>query len=345
MQDGPRAAPAARPAPSPAEGTEPLAVKLRKARPALQAAPDHETYRASPYHPSEVIERIHSLGQARAWNELCQELSSLPDEDLELFEDEIQRPEHARAMPCARTLSWRVDAYWRAAKIRFAATHPSPKLERLDTLEMPVDVARHDVITGSHLPDGTVALTFDDGPNPTRTPAVLTILAAAGVRATFFEIGRNAANYPEVSKQVSAAGHHVGSHTFSHPHLPSVTEAHAESEINAGAASVALAVGSPLDRLAFFRFPYGAKTPTEQSFVAREGRTTFFWNMDSEDWRLRDPHALFRKILAELDREHHGIILFHDIHEQTVIVLPSVLAELAARHVKVVFFTPRFPPG
>jgi peptidoglycan/xylan/chitin deacetylase (PgdA/CDA1 family) len=91
-------------------------------------------------------------------------------------------------------------------------------------------------------------------------------------------------------------------------------------------------------QLPFFRFPYGAKTAPEQTFVQRHGNTTVFWNMDSQDWKIRDPHRLFLNVLAELDRAQHGIILFHDIHEQTVIVLPHVLAELRARHMKTVVF-------
>jgi peptidoglycan/xylan/chitin deacetylase (PgdA/CDA1 family) len=139
----------------------------------------------------------------------------------------------------------------------------------------------------------------------------------------------------------------VGSHTFSHADLPKVPEAHAETEIETGEASVALALGRPPDGLPFFRFPYGAKTPAELAFVERRGNSTFFWNMDSEDWRTRDPHKLFLNVLAQIDRARRGIILFHDVHEQTVIVLPHVLAELAARHVKTVVFVaagkPRLP--
>ena len=66
--------------------------------------------------------------------------------------------------------------------------------------------------------------------------------------------------------------------------------------------------------------------------------------MDSEDWRTRDPHKLFLNVLAQIDREGRGIILFHDIHEQTLIVLPHVLAELAARHMKTVVFVPTGTP-
>jgi peptidoglycan/xylan/chitin deacetylase (PgdA/CDA1 family) len=94
----------------------------------------------------------------------------------------------------------------------------------------------------------------------------------------------------------------------------------------------------------FFRFPYGAKSTAELAFVTRRGNSTFFWNMDSDDWHTRDPHKLFLNVLAQIDRTGRGIIIFHDIHEQTVIVLPHVLAELAARHYKTVVFVPTGTP-
>ena len=136
----------------------------------------------------------------------------------------------------------------------------------------------------------------------------------------------------------------MGSHTFTHADLPKVTEPHAETEIETGEAAVTLALGLPPGHLPFFRFPYGAKTPAELAFVTRRGNSTFFWNMDSEDWRTRDPHKLFLHVLDQIDRAGRGIILFHDIHEQTVIVLPHVLSELAARHVKTVVFVPTGTP-
>jgi peptidoglycan-N-acetylglucosamine deacetylase len=320
-----------------------LRTQVRRAKRELDTSKELRDYRASPYHPTAIVERIHTLESGAAWDELCGELALLPDDELELFEDEIRKPEHARHMRCASVLLARIDAHWKAAARQLGEAHPLPTAAgaKLESVAVPVDVSRpHELDTGD-LPEGEIALTFDDGPHATRTPRVLAILAAAGVKATFFEIGRNAAAHPELSRAVRAAGHSVGSHTFTHPDLPKVPEAHAEAEVESGEASVALALGlAPVD-LAFFRFPYGAKTPAEQAFVSRRGNSSFFWNMDSEDWRIRDPHRLFVNVLQQIDRVHgRGIILFHDIHEQTVIVLPHVLAELSARHLKTVVFVP-----
>ena len=318
--------------------------QVRRAKGELETRKDQREYRASPYHPTEIVERIHAMESDAAWGELCTELALLPDDELELFEDEVRKPEHARRMKCAPALLARIDAYWKAAARRLGEAHPLAPPAKLPSRVVEVDVSHEHVFSGAELGPRQIALTFDDGPHPTRTPRVLEILAAAGVKATFFEIGRNAAAHPEVSRQVAAAGHTVGSHTFTHADLPKVPEAHAETEIETGEAAVTLALGAQPGHLPFFRFPYGAKTPAELAFVERRGNSTFFWNMDSEDWRTRDPHKLFLNVLAQIDHAGHGIILFHDIHEQTAIVLPHVLAELAARHIETVVFVPTGTP-
>jgi peptidoglycan/xylan/chitin deacetylase (PgdA/CDA1 family) len=328
-----------------AKARESLRVQVRHAAPTLRAGKRLEDYHSSPYQPTQIVERIHALESATAWDELCAELAALPDDELELFEDEIRKPEHARRMRCAQALLARTDAYWRAAARQLAEAHPvTAAVTKLPSVVVPVDVSKDGVFTDGALPDGEIALTFDDGPHATRTLRVLKILQDWGVKATFFEIGRNASAHPEIARQVSGAGHTVGSHTFTHANLGKVPEAHAETEIESGDASVTLALGRQPGQVPFFRFPYGAKTPAAQTFAERQGKTTFFWNMDSRDWQVREPHKLFLNVLAQLDRHAHGIILFHDIHEQTVIVLPHLLQELSARHYKTVVFVPAATP-
>lgn len=91
----------------------------------------------------------------------------------------------------------------------------------------------------------------------------------------------------------------------------------------------------------FFRFPYGSRNKAIQSFVQGLKMASFYWNLDSSDWHYRNPTQLFANVLRELDREKGGIILFHDIQEQTVIVLPHVIEELRKRHFTTVVFVPR----
>jgi len=339
------AGPAAPPEANPAVPLGTLRQQVRRAKPELARHTNLPDYHESPFQPSEIVERIHALESAQAWGELCRELGALPDDELELFEDAIRRPEHARHMPCGNALLARIATYWKTSERKLSAAHPIGAAAPLPLRIVTVDTSKDQVFTDGHLAADEIALTFDDGPHQTRTPRVLQILAAAHVRAMFFEIGRNASAHPDVARGVLAAGHTVGSHTFSHPNMARIDERHAESEVESGDASVSLALGFRPGDLPFFRFPYGAKTPLEQGFVSKRGNTTMFWNMDSQDWKIRDPHRLFLNVLSELYRAKHGIILFHDIHEQTVIVLPHVLAELEARHMKAVVFVAAPPAG
>jgi len=318
--------------------------QVRRAARELANHPKREEYTASPYQPSLIVARIKALESQGAWDSLCAELTGLPDGELELFEDEIRYPEHARRMGCAQALLARIDAHWTAAKARLDEVHPAvgdqDPIPSLPSRAIPVDFAKDNIFTDGGLRPGQIVITFDDGPHPTRTPRILRILATAGIKANFFQIGRNAATHSAVARQVFDAGHPVGSHTFSHPNLAALAEPHAEIEIESGDSAVALALGKKPGELAFFRFPYGAKSPAEQKFVRDRGDTTFFWNMDSLDWRLRDPHKLFQNILAELDRAKGGILLMHDIQEQTVIVLPHLLRELKERGFETAHFVP-----
>ncbi|HAR43796.1 MAG TPA: hypothetical protein DCS07_14365 [Bdellovibrionales bacterium] len=67
---------------------------------------------------------------------------------------------------------------------------------------------------------------------------------------------------------------------------------------------------------------------------------SFYWTMDTRDWQIRDPEALYQNTLKELNREKGGIILFHDVHEQTVLILPRLLNELRARNFTTYVFVP-----
>ena len=110
------------------------------------------------------------------------------------------------------------------------------------------------------LTEKEVVLTFDDGPWPT-TPSVLKSLAEECTKATFFPVGKHSTYHPEILKQVYAAGHTVGSHTWSHAHLDSkkLTEAQVKEEIEKGFSAIKLALGAA--PAPFFRFPGLQHTP------------------------------------------------------------------------------------
>lgn len=309
----------------------------------------YEEWENSGYTPEDLFDNARQLESMGSWEALCTALEKLKGDDLALFEEEIRN--HHVTLQCADDLLSRLRDHWRAMRMDLAKERRGDQLQsltnafaptlahgQLPSIEKHVDAAAGEVLIDGDLKPGEVAITFDDGPHPIQTGKILKILKDAGVRATYFQMGQNSRNYPKLSQQVADEGHLLGSHTLTHPkNLTKMSLTAAESEILSGADAVAAASGV---RVPFFRFPYGARTKALQALVKEKQLATFFWNMDSLDWKIRDPKALLKNVLTELDREGKGILLFHDIHEQTTIVLPWLLEELKNRNFTSVVFVP-----
>lgn len=172
-----------------------------------------------------------------------------------------------------------------------------------------------------------VALTFDDGPHPRHTPALLDYLAALNVRATFYMIGRNVVRYPQLAARVAAEGHEIGNHTYNHPVLSNLSDASAMNEIDRTTLAIQDAVGRPPVTM---RPPYGQFTE-RQRLMLHQARNmpTVLWSVDPEDWRRPSSPVITQRIL---DHSRPGsVILAHDIHLQTVRAVPATVQGLAAR--------------
>jgi peptidoglycan-N-acetylglucosamine deacetylase len=158
---------------------------------------------------------------------------------------------------------------------------------------------------------GTVALTFDDGPDPVFTPQVLDVLAAHGALATFFLVGRRAAQHPEVVRRIAADGHGVGSHTWSHPELAKTPLLSLVGEIGHGRRAVEQAAGM---RVLPFRPPKGY-VDARVWFASRLLRVGVWkWSLDAADWH---PGRTEEEILASLDGvDSEDVVLLHDGIEQ-----------------------------
>jgi len=321
---------------------------LRKALRLNSEAATQDEWSQSGYTPSDIFQNLKDLRRPEAWDSLCQALSTLPAEDLALFQDEIENPVHGEQLSCAPDLALKLKNHWEEAQLAFAQDQMLEQMGRefsakdeepilLPSMEKHIDAARGPVYSRGELKDGEIAFTFDDGPHPTRTQRIMEILRNSGIRATFFELGPSAREYSAISRQLVDAGHTVASHSVTHPELPKLPVERAEKEILNGRTMVAQACGVDVP---FFRFPYGARNRTLTDFVKSRGMASFFWNMDTLDWKIRNPKTLFENILSELNREKGGIILFHDVHEQTVIVLPYLIEELKARNFSTVVFVP-----
>lgn len=189
------------------------------------------------------------------------------------------------------------------------------------------------------LQPGEVVLTFDDGPWPNTTPAVLNALAAQCVQAIFFPIGKHSTWHPAVLKQVIAAGHSVGTHTWSHQNLASKSPQEAIDEIERGISAITLMAGQPL--APFFRFPQLRQTAELKAHLAQRNIAAFSIDIDSEDFRVHNAQKLVVSMMDKLKKKGKGILLMHDLHKWSAAAVPDLLAQLKAGGYKVVFIRPK----
>jgi len=205
------------------------------------------------------------------------------------------------------------------------------------------------------LTDHEVILTFDDGPDAKTTPAVLDALAAECVRATFFVIGRNVEGLPHLARREVLAGHTVAHHTFSHPQptLRFMPEAVARADILKGMIAVESAAygatfpeGEPKDlsglrlHTPFFRFPGFADTADLRAWFAQNNVGVFGVDLWASDWVKMTPEEELHLIMGRLERKHKGMLLFHDNHQWTADMVPTLLRELKRRGYRVVHMVP-----
>lgn len=182
-----------------------------------------------------------------------------------------------------------------------------------------------------------VVLTFDDGPRPGKTEAILDALDRYGVKATFLMLGEAAERHPQLARTVAQRGHTIGSHTFDHTNLTTLAHAAAMAEMQRGYEAVARALaGSGNLPSRFFRFPYLAQTGVIRASAIDSHLIILDVDIDSKDYYKDSPQAVMNRTLARLDAQGQGIILFHDIHARTVTMLPQFLEQLQTRGYKVV---------
>ena len=194
------------------------------------------------------------------------------------------------------------------------------------------------------LRDREVVLTFDDGPHPVSTVAVLKALEDECVKATFFEIGQAATWHPEITKQMVDAGMTLGTHTWSHKDLakkPYATDLEkAAQEIEMGNSAVHMAAaGAPV--APFFRFPELQHSPRSLEYLARRNMAVFSTDIDSRDFTMHRPEQVIKSVMGQLERRGRGIILMHDSHRNTADALPELLRRLKGAKYNLVHIVPK----
>jgi peptidoglycan/xylan/chitin deacetylase (PgdA/CDA1 family) len=190
-----------------------------------------------------------------------------------------------------------------------------------------------------------VVLTFDDGPWPENSAAVVKALTDQCAKGTFFEIGEHATWHPELSKMVAAAGMTIGSHTWSHKDLAKQPYAgdieQAKNEIEMGVSAVHAAVGAPI--APFFRFPDLQQPPALISYLGERNIATFSTDIDSFDFKLRRPEQVIQSVMTKLKKAGKGMVLMHDFQRHTAEAMPELLRQLKANGFVIVHMVPRAP--
>lgn len=153
-----------------------------------------------------------------------------------------------------------------------------------------------------------LALTFDDGPNDPYTLQLLEVLSKCNVKATFFVIGKYVDQRPDIVRDVVAAGHEVGNHTYTHPNLIFRSQAGFREELSRCEIALDNAVGKAHAPL--FRPPFGARRPAVLRTVRQAGMTPVMWSVTGYDWSAKSSEQIERKVTKQV--RGGEVVLLHD---------------------------------
>ncbi|MEU5280746.1 glycosyltransferase [Streptomyces asoensis] len=185
------------------------------------------------------------------------------------------------------------------------------------------------------VPDKTIALTFDDGPNPTWTPQVLEILRKYDVPGTFFLVGSMVSRYPGIVRDMVEEGNEVGIHTFTHVDLSYQSDARVDREMEQTQLALAGAAGITTT---LFRAPYSSETDAIDNYswpvyekLGEDGYTSVFVDTDSDDWKKPGVSKIIKWATPEDGKG--ASVLFHDAggeRSQTIRALPAYIKKMKA---------------
>ena len=177
-----------------------------------------------------------------------------------------------------------------------------------------------------------VALTFDDGPHETLTPKLLDLLARHKAKATFFVVGQNAAEYPEIMRRIAQEGHELANHSWSHPNLGKMSDEAVRAQLKKTEDAIRRATGRDVTLM---RPPYGSLTQRQRNWVNEEfGYKVVMWDVDPLDWKRPGMNVVTNRIVG--GARNGSIILVHDIHPPSVDAMRSTLEQLGAKGFKFV---------
>ncbi len=293
--------------------TEPAATPVEKTALQQDAKPVEHTGSLPPAQPAAAPVKKASV-QPDAKSDANP--AAKPDAKSESKQLAESCPGHPNALGTSRVLTVTADEFSRIGTIQYKQTLP--------------------------LKDHEVVLTFDDGPIPPYSNIILDALDAQCVKATYFMVGEMAHAYPSIVRRIYNAGHTIGTHSQHHPFgFERLSMARVEREVDGGIASIDAALGDPKAVAPFFRIPGLGRTNAIEHFLQGKGLMTWSADIDTNDWwRGTTPSAVLQRAMRRLNAKGRGIILMHDIHPATALMLPSLLRELKSQGYHVVQVVP-----
>jgi peptidoglycan/xylan/chitin deacetylase (PgdA/CDA1 family) len=220
-----------------------------------------------------------------------------------------------------------------AAASSARAEEPKPKPPPITEVTADPELGKAARVSGEEV-QGVVAFTFDDGPNPETTPAVIDALEQYDVPATFFIVtqrimGKLGERGRDVLARQVAGGFLIGDHSMTHPNLGKATGVQLDKEIDASIRVLAREAGRPIG---LFRPPYGALSGAGRVHLKRIGLTEVQWSVDTLDWRAHDPKKLRKKVITMIVKQNGGVVLMHDVKPITAKIIGDVLDDLEAEN-------------
>ncbi len=268
-------------------------------------------------------------------DDVCLVLNSLDSDELinyrEVFE-EVQSE-----IRCANYAVRKIENYYSQ---HFSQNLWTPQKDpkssiasKVEILDQPLSMPKQ-----SQLPNKVVNLTFDDGPHASLTEKLLDTLDNYNVKVNFFVVGSNVRAYPHLLKKSAERGHSIGGHSMTHSDLAAKNFESAKAEIN----GVMNLIGSVLGGYdPYFRFPFGSRTRTLRNYLVQTNIADFFWNIDTLDWKHKNPDSLLRYAIDQTAKTGRGVVLFHDIQPQTIAIMPQYLKYLEHAGFQTIVYYPK----
>lgn len=200
-----------------------------------------------------------------------------------------------------------------------------PEREIQQELKIYPDAGPNGNITGRTFPLNTWAITYDDGPHPSRTSEIVETFKSYNAKATFFWLAENIKKFVGTVNKVQTVGMPIESHSYTHANIPTLSAAAQRHEMHDAFELTNTYLQTPIR---FFRLPYGSgvNVPSIRQQIAAENLVHVFWNVDTLDWQDKSPASIMERVKKQMALEKKGIILFHDIHQQSVDTAKLLLA-------------------